>query len=326
MMYKAVFVAGLISVASAAKAGCAVDGLRAADDMLDAAIYTWAAVERCNTTLPTTRQDPIRCSLNIASAVEAVNAMVNIVLKSVEACGGFETEHEKCGLAVGDLTKSFAGLAAGSSGVIAKCPNTLNNNKPLMTYGSASGSFNNAGIAPTSALAQAAGPLGFTYCLVNMKDTVKSLFKAMKRVMTLREDCKDSSSDDCAENSLNLVAAIASIGEYTAGAVAKCSNNQKTGMEGACAQESLALTRHVANVADSAEMVNHECTQDAARLFEMEKGEVQTSSAGNSITLGLAAFLPVTAVMAFVAGRRFGNRGEAESYSRAECMDTGSQI
>merc|ERR1719158_1191889 len=105
--------------------------------------------------------------MDVSAAIEAVNAMLNVILKAVENCGGFEGQHEKCGLAVGVLTRSFAGLAAASAGVTAKCQFKLDFlvTKPGVNDG-------------TSTLASAARTASFGKCLVDVKDTTKSLFKA----------------------------------------------------------------------------------------------------------------------------------------------------
>merc|ERR1712216_448210 len=146
--------------------------------------------------------------------------MVNVVLKAVEKCAGIESVDGKCGLAVGVLTRAIAGLAASSSGVIAKCPNSLNSNTPLGTYAHGAGGFNNPGINAQSALGQAAGPFGYSYCLVDIKDTMKSLFKAMKRILTIRDDCKGDAMT-CAHNAEKLVASVAAVGEYIAGTLGR---------------------------------------------------------------------------------------------------------
>merc|ERR1719230_1476196 len=155
-MIRAVLFAGLVIAGSAGHTECALNGARAVDDLLDSATYIWASVQRCKTPGPTSHGNQILCSMDVASAIEAVNAMVNVILKGVEQCGNLEGEHEKCGLAVGVLTKTFAGVAASSSGVTAKCPNALNGNKGLTFL------ITKPGVATgTSALASAAQQASF---------------------------------------------------------------------------------------------------------------------------------------------------------------------
>merc|ERR1711988_1940908 len=126
---------------------------------------------------------------DVSSAIEAVNAMVNVILKGVEKCGHLEGEHHKCGLAVGVLTKTFAGVAASSSGVTAKCPNALNGNKGLTFL------ITQPGVATgNSALASAAQQASFAQCLVNVKDLTKNIFKAAKRLVTVKGNCDGGDS------------------------------------------------------------------------------------------------------------------------------------
>merc|ERR1719387_2182090 len=132
MIRSLVLIAGLLSASAASTSECALNGARAVDDLLDSATYIWASVQRCQK--PGTgnmKGNPILCSLDVASAVEATNAMVNVILKAVDKCGKLEGKNTKCGLQIGVLTKAFAGLAASASGVAAKCPNKLNGGAAL---------------------------------------------------------------------------------------------------------------------------------------------------------------------------------------------------
>merc|ERR1719393_778796 len=79
---------GLLGASAADTSECALNGARAVDDLLDSATYIWASVQRCQK--PGTgngKGNPILCSLDVASALEATNAMVNVILKAVEKCG-----------------------------------------------------------------------------------------------------------------------------------------------------------------------------------------------------------------------------------------------
>jgi len=312
------FLAGLTLTSATDQGVCAINGMRAVDDMLDAAVFIWAATKRCDTKKPTTEQDPIRCTLNIASAVESLNAMVNVVMKAVEQCGHFETHHAKCGLAVGVLTKSFAGLAAASSGILAKCPNQFNSNKALITYAGPSGSMANPGLAQSSSLASAAdigsvtlssSPIsGLGECVVNIKDTVKSIFMGMKRILTIKDDCAQS-QESCADNGLKLAAALAAIGEYLSGTMGKCTNKATLAVNSQCAQESIALARHLSAVGSAGVEMKRQCgTAEETlmkRLYASEHGEIDDQSKPTVATFALGAALPITAVFAFVGGSRY---------------------
>jgi len=263
--------------------------------------------------------NPILCSLDVSSAIEATNAMVNVILKAVEKCGGLEGENTKCGLQIGVLTKAFAGLAASSSGVIAKCPGPMN--------ASSAGGYlvQQPGITTgQSALASAAQQASFAQCLVDVKDVTKSLFKATKRIIDVKENCNGENQRHCAHNSLKIVAAFAGMGEYLAGALGRCSPNiaanAKLRANGQCAQEAESLVRHTANTARAGMYMQKYCIEDAQRLYELEDGtEMQSSS--NSVTLALAALLPLTAVFAFVGGKRFARSNSAAQMQAVACEE-----
>jgi len=313
-------------VASQADTGsCALDGGMAASDLLDAAVYVWASVQRCDFKKGPAQADAIRCSLNVAAAVESVNGMINVIVKAVQRCGPLKDESSMCGIAAGELTKSFAGLAAFSSGVIAKCPNMLNGGKPMTNLvGGASGSLANSGMSPfsTGALAGAAGPLGFSYCLVDMKDAIKATFRAMKDVMAIRPDCADGDQVKCSRGAMKLMSALASIGQYIAGALGRCSRDVNLRVNGQCAEESAALAHHAFNVASAGDDVNMHCKANAARLYELEVQGEGSSTSSNALTFVLGASLPIAAALGFVGGSRLGKGRQSAELGFESELDT----
>jgi len=251
--------------------------------------------------------------MDISSAIEAVNAMVNVVLKAVQECGDLDGANAKCGLAVGVLTKSFAGVAAGSAGVTAKCPNKLNGFSHLNFLVRGMGpSFGNANGALANAAGVAAGASqasNFGSCIVNVKDVTKNIFKAAKRLVTVKHNCNGHHKKHCAHNALKIVASFAAIGEYLSGAIGYCSaniaKNAKMQEDAECASEALDLVGSVHRLSSAAVAMKKHCHIGEARLYELEHGEgVQEGS--SYLTITLAAFLPITAVLAFVVGKRFG--------------------
>lgn len=297
--------AGLCLANAADSGDCAINGARAVDDMLDSATYIWASIQRCKKPGKGSSGNQVLCAMDVSAAIEAVNAMVNVILKAVEGCGGLEGEHEKCGLAVGVLTRSFAGLAAGSAGVAAKCAYKL---AFLVTDpGVNSGS---------SALASAAQTASFGQCLVDVKDIVKSLFKATKRILTVKENCDGEHERHCAHNALKIVAAFSGMGEYLSAAVGRCSPatdaTKKLREDAECGEETMKLTRHLHNVGRASVDLQKYCEEGEERLYQIEHGTVEMQGATNgSLTLFLAALLPISAVLSFVIGSRFAkSRGQ----------------
>jgi len=302
---------------------CALDGARAVDDMLDAATYIWASTQRCNTTTGNTQSDTTLCTLDVSAAIESVNGMVNVILKAVQKCGHLESESAQCGLAVGVLTRSFAGLAAAGSGIAARCPNKANNNAPLtpLVYGVPVYNQQTAlASAKTIVNGDKATPASFAQCLVDIKDLTKSLFKAIKRIMTMQDSCEDGNRH-CAHNTLKLVASLGAMGEYLSSAIGKCQMDvvaqAKLITNSECASEAMHLVRHVSNVGRAGVDLQQHCQIGAERLYQIEHGNVEPQSS-NSMTLALAAFLPLTAVLSFVGGSRFAK-------PRAQDFDTLSE-
>jgi len=301
---------------------CALDGARAVDDLLDGATYIWASVKRCDNKAGNTQANTILCTLDISAAIESVNAMVNVILKAVQKCGHLESTSAQCGLAVGVLTRSFAGLSAASSGIAARCPNKANNNAPLtpLVYGVPVYDQQTAlAGAKTVVNADKATPTSFAQCLVDIKDLTKSLFKAIKRIMTMQDSCEDGNRH-CAHNTLKLVASLGAMGEYLSSAIGKCQMDVVTQAKlitnSECTSEVMHLVRHVSNVGRAGVDMQQNCLADA-RLFQIEHGDVEPQSS-NSMTLALAAFLPLTAVLSFVGGSRFAK-------PRAQDFDTLSE-
>jgi hypothetical protein len=301
--------------ANADMAYCALDGARAVDDLIDSATYIMASITRCRdvNNASDAESDSIRCALDISSTIESVNKAVNVILKAVASCGGLQGESPKCGMAVGELTRSMAGLSAASAGIIANCPNSLNNNTPLDTWGSSleKGSRYSSltGINANNSFTNYGGFSNhFGQCLIDVKDTVKSLFKATARILTVTDNCADIHSPECNKNVAKIVAAFSDMGSYLAGAVGKCSNDTKTDVEAECAQYSLKLADALADVDRSAAGMQMGCGLVAnPRLYSAleEDDDIAAPASGSgAMTFSLAALLPITAVVGFVGGKR----------------------
>merc|ERR1719498_776583 len=125
-------------------------------------VYIFASIQRCD---KSTDPKGIRCALDVSSSIESANKMVNIIVKAVDKCGEISTSKPACGIAIVELTRSVAALSAAGAGIVAKCPNPANDNKPLTTSAdemkgvdaSAMANENAAGFHP-----------GFGLCLMNV--------------------------------------------------------------------------------------------------------------------------------------------------------------
>jgi len=301
---------------------CGIDGGKAFNDAADAAIYIWAATQRCNIEekKPKVTGDPcapqqrrldavgceqrrlagvtadvgalkpnnaVRCTIDISSAIEAVGSFANVIVGALDKCGVLKTDNKKCGMAAGKLTTAAAGLVAGASGLINSCPNEFQPN-PLEKIPSGLETKTNLG-----------------KCVVDAKDSLASTFDAMQSLKKIT-----SGKGETEHNALNTVSAFASLGSAVAAAVNDCTAYENGGAGNGpadCTSYVLALVSRLHNVADIATGMSEECKSEASRLY-LETADKENASAvtNNSVSLALAAFLPVAAVFGFVSGRRFG--------------------
>jgi len=306
-----VLLTGLFLASGADTVGCALDGAEAVDEMLDSAVYIMASMTRCGKNASNTND--IACAMDVSAAIESVNGMINVIMKAIGKCGALKDDHYKCGLAVGVLTKSVAGLASASAGIVAKCPigNKLGGGN-VKTVAEANEDAARYGGERNNGVTVAGMPAGMGECVINVKDTFKALFKAIKRIMTLKDNCEDPASNHCAHNTLKVVVSFSALGEYLAGAVGKC--DAKTHSDALCAQMSLRLVRQIENVGRASTAMTKDCDIGGAERLYLEDAEASTPASDNKATMALAALLPLTAVVAFVGGSRFAK-------SRAQVMD-----
>jgi len=318
-----------LALASGDTATCALDGVEAVDELLDSAVYIMASIARCDQKKGNTKFNEVACTMDVAAAVESVNGMINVILKAVGKCGALESDHYKCGLAVSVLTRSFAGLAGASAGVVAKCPKkggsavttVAEEMEDAKRYG---------GPRPSKEAGEAGNAVLKTHtdtpvkCIINIKDTFKSLFKAIKRIMTIKDNCVDPNSKDCAHNALKVVSAFVALGEYMAGAVGMCSSQHSA--TALCTQMSLRLARNLENVAKASIAMSRDCSVGAAERLYLENAEdAEAAPASNKATMALGALLPLTAVVAFVGGARFA-KSRAQVTSDSELLVEGREI
>merc|ERR1712159_5183 len=138
-------------------------------------------------------------------------------------------------------------------------------------------------------------------------------FKTTKRILTIPKN-RDGDTEDCAHNGLKLTAALSSMGQYLAGAIGRCSPNTvaNKGLRegGECAEQVDELVRYATDVGRAGVGLHENCEGGAERLYELEHG-VEVQSGSSSMTMALAAFLPITAVLAFVGGSRFRKNAQA---------------
>jgi len=261
-----------MSLSAEDKAICAIDGVRAVDDVLDAVVFTMSSLARCNIRNGT--GDQTHCILDITQTVESVNKMVNVILKAVNKCGAIKTDKPKCGLAVGTLTKNLATLTAATTGIVAKCPADAND------------AGNTGGLTRK--------------CEVNIKDSVKSLLKAVKRSISVKDGCTTPGSVVCAHNAIKLTNAMVGVAEYIAGAVAKCSSNSVAAESAGCAQMSTKVLHAAGGVAAAGTGMAQECgPTPTERLYLASVDAEESTPAMSSPTIDVSGrFLAATTILA----------------------------
>jgi len=276
-----------IATAVAGNADCAIDGAKAMDEFSDAAIFIWAATKRCGKA----KESQVKCEVDIASAIQSVNNMINVIVNAVGDCNAIKTDHVGCGMAVSELTSAAAGLAAASGEIADACPNTLKN----IPAGSAK-------------VPEEQTTLGL--CLVDGKSAIGSLFSAGKLLSEVQGDCKAETraewkgkKNSCAYKALDIVSALADMGAFVAASVDDCTSLKGNGdATAACTSGILATVSALKAVAVAGMQIDKKCRADNSRLF-LEDQEVPATGT-SFLTLALAACLPIAAVLSFAVGRR----------------------
>jgi len=285
---RAVLMLGAIAIASAADtAKCAIDGSGAMDSAANAALNIWASTKRCDKGAASDAM----CAVDIASSIHSVNDMVMTIVSAVEDCGAIKTSHYKCGMAVGGLTSASAALAAATAGVLARCPTSLKQD------------YKNAGLDEATYLGK---------CVVDAKSSMTSLFSASHKLASVNAATE---KDDAA---LNVVAALADLGHFLAGAVNQCSLFKGAGDEtAACAAHSLGLVSALNHMADAGINIADKCEVTKEQRLYLQNGAAAAPT-GSSMPLALAFLLPISAVLSFVAGSRFA-KARAQSVRETDC-------
>jgi hypothetical protein len=251
---------------------------------MDASLFIWAAAKRCGK-----EGLAIKCEIDVSSAIKSVISMSNVILNAMSKCEVLQGVHKECGIQASKLTEYAAGLSAAVGDAAQKCPAP----KP----GQATG------------LGSVASPV---MCTVNLKDTAKNLFKAVKALLTIKTQCDGADSKACASNALQLLASLAGMGEYLAGAVGECQRATGKSTEDTrpelCAQAVQALVAQTAKVSEAGIGMSTKCrvepamTYEPARLYE----PVSVKAKGRPVTfLLLGAFLPITAFVGYSGGRSY---------------------
>jgi len=290
VMLAIIFASGVCLASADDDIKCALNVGRSVDEMLDSAIYIWAAVERCGKP-----GQKLHCEVDATEAVKSVTGMIRIIVESVRKCNGLKKH--RCGNAAGKLVEGVAGLASASGEIINKCPNQFQ------------GKAESESPIPQSKIAT---------CIVDVKSSMKALLKAVKRMMDLEKKCDGEDDRRCAADGLSIVAALASLGEYVVGAVGKCDPAAlpaATAIDMECAGAVAALVHEFDATGAAATSVSDTCDTEASRLFELEAAGKPKKKGRTSMQWALVALLPIAAVVSFAFGSRLARTEQKNTYT-----------
>lgn len=288
---------------------CVMDGAEAVNDMIDSGVYLWAATQRCGK-----QGEGVKCEVDVATSAESINGMVNVVLRAAHQCNNVWTEVPKCGLAIGKMSKSAAGIAAASGAIYEKCPKLGEKSALPKQQILQANPFEDL---PGEKWKHGRGAT----CMLDLKDTMVHIFKASRKIMRVKKACEEG-TEQCAVNVLNLVSAFAGVGEFLMSAVGHCQHGWNITSDFECAAEVTGLLRRLGDVALAGKEMAEGCDfqkvfkssdrknfdlsfhPQANRLYDEEARDEPSSSSIGFATPVMAALLPLTAVVGFLVGAR----------------------
>lgn len=283
---------------------CVIDSASAVSDAMDATLFIWAASKRCGVS-----GEEGKCTVDVTSAVSSVNAVVNVILKVLDECHSLKVEHKECFIAASELSKNTAALAAASGDIASKCPAK-----------DAHHSGHKMHVAPK------------ILCTMNMKNTIQNLFKGIQAVKNLKEGCEETGhhKKKCAVESIEVAAAFIGMGEYMVGAVGECEraefHSKHSTHDDICAEGSLALIHHTAEVAKASVQLSRKCKESlkqrvapvvpppatntawSSMVTKLYSGETDDVPDKPSMSMGLMILMPFSMVAAYYGGRYYVTR------------------
>jgi len=308
---RSVLLLACVSSASAVnEVQCAYNAAQSIDEIMDAAVFMWAAVERCGKA-----NSQIDCTVDVATTIQSLNGMANVIVKALDDCGGIKSD--TCGAAAGQLTEAIAGLTAAGGGVVDQCSSRSRQNDH---------------------------PGGdIIMCVVNVKDTTRSLLQMVQRSIDANKECKGHKTGPahghgnvhhlatsllagketaaCGADVASVISALGAMGQYISGSITRCAPqplNAQTEVDIDCSKQISAFVRHTSALAAAATRMSYECGQSASRLYELnQQTEDKAATKTSPVTLALFAFLPLTALVAFAGGNRFAKGREASEQERS---------
>jgi hypothetical protein len=289
MIRTAVFLTLVVS-ALGGQAQCALDGSAASGDVITAAVRMWAAQERCSKT--NANYDKFQCSWDILAVISSMSSVATTIAHAVGDCATLQTD--QCGLATADFLTATTGLATAADAAVGDC--------------------------------SSGGPDNFRHsamglCVGDLAGSVQALFGSASALKSIKPQCDDG--DNCAQNALGVLGAVASLGAGAAASGNDCDaaahaglvsgggisafNSQAGGgsAQAACASDIMGSVAALSSVAAAAVDMSKKCAPTRARLFEQSKVELASRSQSSPM---LTAMLPVGAFVSLTIGFFVGMR------------------
>jgi len=280
-MVKTLALLSLMALATADDLGCAIEGAGALDSTVNAAVYLWAATERCS---GGSGHSDVKCAIDVNSAIKSVTDMVNIIVGAVNHCGAVNTKNAGCGAAVGQLTSAAAGLGAGGAALAGWLKNSAQPGNIVVD-------------ATTTKVGK---------CVMNVKGVASGIFGAAGGIANAQHGCggrrrRRKHTEVCATDALQVTSILANLGSAIAHSVHYCGKGDTNAdMSG----DIVGLVAALNGVASAGIAIEQNCKVEAARLYLAENEGTSPTTNNNSMSIALAALLPVAAILGFVGGRR----------------------
>jgi hypothetical protein len=264
---------------------CALDGAGAADDALNAAVFIFAATQRCKGDTATSA-DQVKCTVDITSTIAAVSKMATTIASAVENCDTIKDENADCGLAAADFVSATSLLTAKAAGSTRACSH----------------------LPPFTPLNTALGN-----CAIDVSGTVHGIFNSANVLKGVKKDCDDERQ--CAINALSVMSALSAMGGAISGSVNDCSvaDDHDANVDAGCAGAVLGGFAALNDVARTAMIVSDKCAVADSRLFAMQ-GSVTQSGANWFVV----ALLSISALFIGFAG---GLRIKRHTHTYAEALE-----
>jgi len=298
-MIRAVLFLGSMILMGSASGSCEIESGDAVENAIESVLFIWAATKRCHGKL--LQEAPVKCEQDVASAIQSVTLMGGAIAKIVDKCGTGLNEHAKCAGSVAKLVSSSAGLAAASGLIADKCFNTVPSK------------YDYDVLEKETELGK---------CVLDTGAGVNHIFAASNEIKKAKKHCEGKK---CTTDVLNVVSIFSHLGGFIANSFDDCStaHAEYTGKKGVDTKNAECIGAVLDGVGDLSSLaklglgIKNDCDVSSSRLYLDSNNVDAKATAGNPTLFALAAMIPVSAVLSFVAGSRF-----AKSRQQARAVDS----